>query len=142
MNTFTDSMAATAPTANTARRETGMLIARLLLAALFLISGLAKVGAAEGTTAYIASAGLPFPALLYWLTLAVEVGGGALLIIGYQTRYAALVLGLFTLAAAVFFHADFADQTQFTSFLKNLAIAGGMFMVTLSGPGRLSIDRV
>ena len=111
-----------------------MLVARLLLAALFLISGLAKIGAAEGTTAYIASAGLPFPALLYWLTLAVEVGGGVLLIIGYQTRYAAL-------APAVFFHADFADQTQFTSFLKNLAIAGGMFMVTLFGPGRLSIDR-
>ena len=141
MNTFTDSMTATAPTATTTRREVGTLVARLLLAALFLISGLAKVGAAEGTTAYIASAGLPFPELLYWATLAVEVVGGVLLIIGYQTRYAALVLGLFTLAAAVFFHADFADQMQFTSFLKNLSIAGGMFMVTIFGPGRLSIDR-
>lgn len=140
MNTFTDTIGTAYP-AHSAQRDAGTLVARLLLAALFLISGLAKVGAAEGTSAYIASAGLPFPELLYWITLAVEVIGGVLLIVGYKTRYAALVLGLFTLAAAVFFHADFADQMQFTNFLKNLSIAGGMFMVALFGPGRYSVDR-
>lgn len=64
-----------------------------------------------------------------------------LLIAGYRTRAAAIALGLFSILAGAIFHADFADQMQFTSFLKNLAIAGGMFQLAAFGPGRLSLDR-
>lgn len=114
---------------------------RLLLAAIFLIMGFGKIGAAEGTIGYIASVGLPFAEAVYYGTVALELIGGVLLVIGFKTRLLAIALGLFTLAAAVIFHADFGDQAQFTNFLKNLAIAGGMFQVAAFGPGRLSLDR-
>jgi putative oxidoreductase len=115
-------------------------LGRILLAALFLMSGLSKLGAAEATTAYIASAGLPQPGVAYVLTLLVEIGGGLLLLIGFQARAAASVLTLFTIAAAVFFHSNFADQNQAVHFLKNFAIAGGLLQVAALGAGRLSLD--
>src|SRR5262245_47134783 len=108
-------------------------LARVFLAALFLISGLSKVGAAAATTGYIASVGLPFPTLLYVLTVGVEIGAGMLLLIGYQTRPVALVLALFTVTAAIFFHSHFADQNQAIHFLKNIAIAGGLLQVAATG---------
>ncbi|PKP65607.1 MAG: LysR family transcriptional regulator [Alphaproteobacteria bacterium HGW-Alphaproteobacteria-7] len=117
------------------------LVARLLLAAIFLIAGVGKIATIEATTGYIASMGLPFANVITYATIALEVGGAVLLIAGYQTRAAAAALGLFSIAAAIIFHADFADQMQFTSFLKNLAIAGGMFQVVGFGPGRFSMDR-
>jgi len=113
---------------------------RVLLAALFLISGLGKLGAFEATTAYIASAGLPFPALAYIATLAVEIGGGLLLMVGFQARPVAAALALFTIAAAIFFHNNFADQNQAIHFFKNIAIAGGLLQVAAAGAGRLSLD--
>ena len=129
------------PASPSGGRDALLLVARLLLAALFVLAGLSKLGTAESTTAYIASAGLPMPDLLYYATIAIEVVGGLLLIAGYKTRYAALALGAFCIAAAAIFHKDFADQIQITMFLKNLAIAGGMFALATSGPGRFSIDR-
>lgn len=125
----------------TATQDAVALGARLLLAAIFLIMGLGKLSAAEGTIGYIASAGLPFAQGIYYGTIALEVVGAGLLIAGYRTRPAAIALGAFSIATAAIFHADFADQMQFTSFLKNLAIAGGMFQLAAFGPGRLSIDR-
>lgn len=122
-------------------QDTAALAARLLLAAIFLIMGLGKLAAAEGTIGYIASVGLPFAEGIYYATIALEVVGAGLLIAGYRTRAAAIALGSFSIAAAAIFHADFADQMQFTSFLKNLAIAGGMIQLAAFGPGRLSLDR-
>lgn len=113
---------------------------RVFLAALFLMSGLSKIGAFEATTAYIASAGLPFPVLAYAATLAVEIGGGLLLVAGFQARLAAAALALFTVAAAIFFHNNFSDQNQAIHFLKNLAIAGGLLQVVAAGAGRFSLD--
>lgn len=115
-------------------------LGRVFLAALFLASGFSKIGAAAATTSYIAAAGLPFPALLYFATLVVEIGGGLLLLIGLQARPAAAVLALFTIAAAVVFHNNFADQNQAIHFLKNFAIAGGLLQVAAVGAGRLSLD--
>jgi putative oxidoreductase len=115
-------------------------LGRILLAALFLMSGLSKLGAAETTTAYIASAGLPLPGVAYFLTLLVEIGGGLLLLIGFQARASAAVLTIFTIAAAFFFHSNFADQNQAVHFLKNFAIAGGLLQVVAMGAGRLSVD--
>lgn len=117
------------------------LIGRLLLASLFVLAGVGKLGAAEGTIGYITSAGLPFAQAIFYATVALEIVGGLMLAAGFKARYAAAALGLFSIAAAVFFHADFADQNQMTQFLKNLSIAGGMFFVATYGPGRFSIDR-
>lgn len=117
------------------------LVGRLLLASLFILAGVNKIGAAEGTIGYIASVGLPLPEVIYYATVAIEIVGGLLLAAGLKARQAAAALGLFSIAAAVLFHNDFADQMQMTMFLKNLAIGGGMFAVAAFGPGRLSIDR-
>lgn len=115
-------------------------VGRVFLATLFLASGLSKLGAAAATMAYIESAGLPLSSLVYAITVAVEVGGGLLLLIGFQARPVAAVLALFTVAAAVIFHSNFADQNQAVHFLKNVAIAGGLLQVAVAGAGRLSFD--
>ena len=115
-------------------------LGRIFLAAIFLVSGLSKLGAAEATTAYIAGAGLPLPGVAYVLALLVEIGGGLLLLIGFHARAAATVLALFSMAAAVIFHSNFPDQNQAVHFLKNFAIAGGLLQLAAVGAGRLSLD--
>lgn len=115
-------------------------LGRFLLAALFLLSGLSKITTAAATTSYIGSAGLPLPSVVYVITLVVEIGGGLLLLIGFQAKPVATVLALFTVAAAVFFHSNVADQNQLIHFIKNIAIAGGLLQVAAAGAGRLSLD--
>jgi putative oxidoreductase len=107
---------------------------------LFLVAGFGKVAAPAGTMAYIASAGLPAPALGYAAALVIEIGGGVLLLLGYRTRLVAAVLGVFTIVTAVVFHHAWGDAVQLTNFLKNLGIAGGMLMVAMYGAGGYGID--
>jgi putative oxidoreductase len=121
------------------------LIARILLAAIFIIAGLSKIGGFESTVAYIASKGLPAPGLIAALTIAIEVLGGIAIVLGYKARIAAFVLAMFTILAAVIFHNFWdapADQAyvQNIMFMKNLSIAGGLFLLTIFGVGGLSID--
>ncbi|RGP41053.1 Inner membrane protein YphA [Altererythrobacter insulae] len=118
-----------------------ILVGRLLLAALFILAGVNKLTAMEGTVGYIASVGLPLPELVYFGTVALEIGAGLLLAVGFKARYAAIALGIFSVLTAVIFHNDFAQQSEMTAFLKNLAIGGGMFAVAAFGPGRFSLDR-
>jgi putative oxidoreductase len=113
---------------------------RLLIAAIFLMSGLGKIANPQMTQGYIASAGLPFPLLAYLVAIAIEVGGGALLVVGFQTRIVAIVMAVFTVAAALSFHHNFADQNQMVHFLKNIAITGGLLQVVAFGAGSFSID--
>ena len=113
---------------------------RLLLAILFLLSGLSKISAPDATIGYIGMVGLPFPQLGYAIALIVEIGGGLLLVAGFQTRIVALVLAVFTVVAALAFHSDFADQNQMIHFLKNVAMAGGLLQVVAFGAGGLSLD--
>lgn len=115
-------------------------IGRLLIAAIFLLSGVGKVFAPGGTQAYIAAAGLPLPVVAYLVAVIVEVGGGLLLVLGYQTRAVAAVLIVFTVAAALGFHNNFAEQNQMIHFLKNIAIAGGLLQVVAFGAGGFSLD--
>lgn len=114
------------------------LAARGLVAAIFLLSGLSKIGGYAGTQAYMQSAGVP--GSLLPLVIAAEVGGALLLIAGWQTRLAAAALAGFTLAAAALFHANFGDQIQLIMFMKNLAIAGGLLVLVLHGAGGWSLD--
>jgi putative oxidoreductase len=113
---------------------------RLLLAILFLLSGLSKLAAPAATIGYIASAGLPFPVLGYGIALAVELGGGLLLLTGFRARIAAAIMAAFTIAAAVAFHSNFADQNEMIHFLKNVALAGGLLQVVAFGGGPFSLD--
>ena len=113
---------------------------RVLLAVLFLFSGFGKIMAPEGTQAYIAAAGLPFPLLGYLVAIVVELGGGILLLLGYRARIVAWVMAAFTVLAALCFHNHFADQNQLIHFLKNISIAGGLLQVAAFGAGGLSID--
>lgn len=115
-------------------------IGRLLIAVIFLLSGIGKVFAPGGTQAYIAAAGLPLPLLAFLVAVVVEVGGGVLLVLGYQTRAVAAVLTVFTIAAALGFHNNFAEQNQMIHFLKNIAISGGLLQVVAFGAGGFSLD--
>ena len=116
------------------------LIGRILLAVIFILSGVSKLANPAGTQGYIASVGLPLPLLAYIVAVVVEIGGGALLLVGYRTRLAALAMAVFTVAAAVFFHHAFGDQNQFIHFMKNIAIAGGLLQVFAFGAGAFSVD--
>lgn len=122
------------------------LSGRVLLALVFLLSGIGKLRGFDGTVAYISSVGLPLPGVLTALALALEIVAGVALILGYRTRWAALALAAFTLAAAFLFHnfwsmPEQAQVMQQIMFLKNLAIAGGLLMVAAYGPGAWSVDR-
>lgn len=117
------------------------LVARILLATIFLLSGLAKLADPAGTAAYVASAGLPAPQLAAWGAAALETLGGLALITGYRARPAALALAGFSLVAALAFHSKFADQNQMIHFMKNIAIAGGLLQLAITGPGGLALGR-
>jgi putative oxidoreductase len=116
------------------------LAGRILLAPLFLLSGISKITAPAATVAMIASSGLPFATLGFALAVLVEVGGSIALLAGYRTRLVAAVMALFTIATAFAFHTNFVDQNQFIHFFKNLAIAGGLLQLVAFGSGRLSLD--
>jgi putative oxidoreductase len=115
-------------------------VGRLLIGLPFAMSGLSKLGAYGATTGMIGAVGLPFPPLAFAAAVAVELGGGLLLIAGYRARYVAAVLALFSLATAVAFHANFADQNQMIHFLKNVMMAGGLLQIAAFGAGAFSID--
>jgi len=117
------------------------LVARIFLAALFIIAGLGKLADPAGTIGYIASVGLPLPSVAYGGAAALEVLGGLAVLIGFKTRLAALAIAGFSLVSAGIFHNQLGDQIQFVMFMKNVAIAGGFLLLAAFGPGRYSIDR-
>lgn len=114
---------------------------RVLLAAIFVLSGISKLADPAGSAGYIASVGLPAPQLALWGAIAVELLGGLALIAGYKVRLVAAALAAFSIATAILFHAQLGDQTQFIMFFKNIAMAGGLMQIVAFGGGRLSLDR-
>lgn len=133
-----------------ANLDAGLLLARVMLSALFLVSGYGKLMAVERTTGYFASLGLPWPGVMTWVAILAELGLPVLLLIGIRARWVALALCLFTLVTAAtghrFWGFDAATQApqytaQLTQFLKNLGIAGGFLLLSLVGPGRYAADR-
>ena len=115
-------------------------VGRLLIGLPFAISGLGKLAAYRATIGMISAVGLPFPPLAFAVAVAVELGGGVLLIVGYRARAVAIAMAIFTLATAFSFHNDFADQNQMFHFLKNVVMAGGLLQITAFGAGALSLD--
>ncbi len=115
-------------------------VGRLLIATIFLLSGASKIAAPAMTIGYIQSAGLPFPTLAFGIAVLVEIGGGIALVLGYRTRLVAAIMALFTIATALAFHNNLADQNQFIHFFKNVAMAGGLLQLVAYGAGRVSLD--
>ena len=121
------------------------LVGRFLLALMFVLAGISKIGGFAGTVGYMQSKGMPMASVLAVLTIALEIGGGMALIVGWQTRWAALALALFTLVASLIFH-DFwamtgpAQMTNQLMFMKNMAVIGGMLVLAAFGPGAISLD--
>lgn len=124
--------------ATPALNGTLIIAARALMACIFITAGLGKIGAGyAGTQGYMESVGLPGGLLP--LVILLEVGGGLALVLGFQTRLAALALAIFSIISAFVFHSA-ADQMQQIMFMKNLAMAGGLLAFTVFGAGRLSLD--
>jgi putative oxidoreductase len=128
-------------------RKYAPLAARILLAQLFIISGIGKIGRFAGTAAYMAGMGMPAATPLLVLTIALEVGGGVLLLVGWQTRWVAAAFCGFTFVASLIFHPFWNTEpagvmSQLNNFMKNLAIMGGMLYVVAYGAGPFSVDRM
>jgi putative oxidoreductase len=122
------------------------LAGRILVALIFVISGYGKIGGFDGVAGYIGSKGLPFPQVLATLTILLELGGGLLLMLGYKTRWVALLFFLWLIPTTLIFHAFWghepkAAQQMQIHFMKNMSIMGAMLLLVAYGPGAYSIDR-
>ncbi|MGX7872281.1 DoxX family protein [Mesorhizobium sp. ORM6] len=117
-----------------------ILLGRILLAVIFLLSGFGKLTAISGTAAYFGGLGLPVPTATAVIVGLIELLGGLAILIGFQTRIAAWVLAVFTIATGLVAHTGWADQMQMIQFLKNLAITGGFLLLASSGAGAYSVD--
>jgi len=129
----------------TALQNPFTLIGRVLLALLFIPAGFSKIGGFTGTVGYIASKNVPFPELAAAAAIGIELGLGLLLLIGWQTRWAALGIALFTVVITFIFHnfwAVPAEQVmqQQQAFFKNIAVVGGLLTVAAWGAGAWSVD--
>ena len=123
---------------SSALNNTAVLVGRLLLAAIFIQAGWSKIGGYDEAVAYMAKAGVS--GSLLPLVIVVELLGGLLIVIGWQTRLVAIGLAIFTILAAYLFHMNFGDRNQAIHFMKNMAIAGGFLALAAGGPGAWSID--
>ncbi|MDS7692670.1 DoxX family protein [Acinetobacter soli] len=113
------------------------LVARVLMAYIFIVAGWGKLTAYTATVGYMESMGVP--GALLPLTILVELGGGLALLFGFQARFAAFGLGIFSIITTFIFH-EGADSAQAINFMKNFAMAGGLFFLMLHGAGKFSID--
>lgn len=113
-------------------------LGRLFLAIMFIMGGASKFGDLAGTGAYMQSAGVP--GFLALPAAAFELLAGLAVLVGFQTRIAALLLAGFCLLTALLFHHNFADQTQMVMFLKNVGLAGGFLTLYAHGAGAMSMD--
>lgn len=117
------------------------LTGRVLLAAIFVLSGVGKLMAPAATIGYIESVGLPFATVGLIVAIAVELGGGLMLALGFKTRLVAIGLAIFSVVTGLAFHNAVGDQNQLIHLLKNLAMAGGLLQVAAFGAGAYSFDQ-
>jgi putative oxidoreductase len=123
------------------------LVGRILIALLFVLSGFGKISGFDGVAGYIGSKGLPMPQVLAALTIALELGGGILLIAGYKVRWVAIAFFLWLIPTTFIFHKFWGGipaaevQNQMNNFLKNVSIMGAMLYLVAFGPGRYSVDK-
>lgn len=113
-------------------------IGRVLIGALFVVSGLQKLAGITATQAYMLEFGVPV--ILLPLVVALEIGGAAAIVVGWRTRLFALAFAGFLFLTAIIFHSDLASSVERILFLKDLALAGGFLLIFVHGPGKLSLD--
>ena len=111
---------------------------RIFLSALFLIEGLKKISMQENVVMYMEDYGVP--GILFIPSVILEILFPLLIIVGYKTKFSALVMTLFTFTVAIIFHTDFHEDMQLVFFLKDLAIAGGFMMIFAYGANKISLD--
>lgn len=131
---------------NTSLQNGTALLARALLALIFIVSGFGKITGFSGTAGYMASQGIPFAEVALVGAIVVELLGGLMLLVGFKARWAALAIFLFIIPTTVMFHnpaglSGQEAQNQMIHLMKNLSIMGGMLMVAVFGPGGFSLDR-
>jgi len=119
-------------------RDATELLARILLSFMFIVSGFSKINGYAATQSYMES--MSVPDMLLPLVIALELGGGILLLIGYQTRIIALSFAGFCVASGYLFHFNPDDQMQMINFMKNMTISGGMLLLVIYGAGAWSTD--
>jgi putative oxidoreductase len=115
-------------------------LGRLLLSSLFIWAGWGKLMNPPGTAQYFANYHLPAPDVLVWIVIIIELIGGLLILIGFQTRWVALVLAIFCLITGFAIHLPAGDLPNMINFYKNLTMAGGFLYVVAYGAGALSVD--
>jgi putative oxidoreductase len=118
---------------------------RILLSLIFVFAGYRKLTTVAATIMQMSHQGIPYSNVLVWGAIALELGGGLMLIAGLFTRYIAFALAIYTFVLALLFHAYWAvpaaeARNQFNAFYEHLAMIGGMFYVVVFGPGAYSID--
>lgn len=119
-------------------QQNSALVGRIFISLIFLIAGINKITGYSGTAGYMDAMGVP--SMLLPLVIFTEVFGALAIMMGYKTRLVAFLMAGFSLLSALIFHFDFADQTQFIMFMKNVAMAGGFLFLVAHGPGRWAID--
>jgi putative oxidoreductase len=118
--------------------EAATLIGRVLLAGIFLHEAWSKVTNYAAAVRYMEAFGVP--GQLLPLAIAVETGCGLAILIGFHTRAAALILAAFCVVTAVVFHTRLGDLNQLLHFEKDLAIAGGLLILSVYGGGAWTLD--
>ena len=117
-----------------------ILIGRILLVLIFLNSGIGKVGNFEGTAQYMAKFGMPYTSFFLFGAIVFELVGSLSIILGYFTRFGALLILIFLIPTTLIFHTNFADRMQMIQFMKNVSMVGGCLLLLAAGSGRLSLD--
>lgn len=107
---------------------------------MFVLAGFGKLTDIGGTAGWFGSIGLPAPTIVAILVGLLELVAGLAIVVGFQTRIAALALALFTIGATLIAHTNFADMMQFLIFQKNFAVVGGLLVLAFAGAGALSVD--
>jgi putative oxidoreductase len=116
------------------------LIGRVLLVAIFVMSGIGKIMDPANTTAYMTAAGMPMASMFLVLAILAELGGSISVLLGYKTRWGALLLIVFTIPATLIFHTHLGDKIQMIMFMKNISMLGGLTLLLAGGPGAWSLD--
>jgi putative oxidoreductase len=117
-----------------------ILVARILISILFILAGFGKLTAISATAGWFGSIGLPMPTVTTVVVGLVELLGGISVLVGFQTRIAAIVLAVFTLVATAVAHLDFSQAGNALMLQKNLGITGGLLLLAVLGAGAYSID--
>ena len=121
-------------------KDLSILIGRILLALIFLKSGIGKVENFSGTAHYMAGYGMPYPSFFLFSAILFELGGSIMVILGFFMRIGAVLILIFLIPTTLIFHNIFVDPKMLIHFMKNASIFGGLLILLAGGAGRYSLD--